>query len=78
MTQTTVKTITYSMQKEELEQAVVFYLRHQNAAARKLMDEEDHCLEVDFRVRAGDYDPLTGQPRAIVKGVDIEIQIEED
>ncbi len=78
MTSTVRKIITVSVPEEELRQALVNYVRNSDPEIRKILGSTQHSLEVEFRVKAGDYDQMTGQPRALVRGADLMIEIEEE
>lgn len=66
-------TTTYRLTLDELQEAILFYLRRHEDARE---DMDNGAVSIKFRVRAGDYDQSTGQPRALVRGVDIEIERE--
>lgn len=66
-------TTTYRLTLNELNEAILLYLRRHEGARE---DMDNGAVSIEFLVRAGNYDQSTGQPRALVRGVDIEIERE--
>lgn len=77
MTTTVRKIITVSVPEEELRQALVNFVRNSDPEIRKVLGTTQHSIEVEFQIKAGDYDQMTGQPRALVRGADLMIEVEE-
>ena len=66
-------TTTYRLTLDELQEAILFYLRRHEDARE---DMDNGAVSIEFMVKAGNYDQSTGQPRALVRGADIEIERE--
>lgn len=66
-------TTTYRLTLDELQEAILFYLRRHEDARE---DMDNGAVSIEFLVKAGNYDPATGRPNALVRGVDIEIERE--
>lgn len=66
-------TTTYRLTLDELQEAILFYLRRHEDAWE---DMDNGAVSIEFLVKAGNYDQSTGQPRALVRGVDIKIERE--
>ena len=60
----------------EIEQLVLDALKQDKETAGLVGDADK--IKIDFVVQANSYDPGSGQPRVQVKGMKLEIELEED
>lgn len=67
--------VTIRLNVEEIEQLVLNALKQDEETA-DLVDDADK-IKIDFVVQANSYDPGSGQPRAQVRGMKLEIEVEE-
>lgn len=75
MKRTTTKTITYSLTVEEAKEAMEMYLRSTYSDAYAELKEGNSVMK--FNIGTSDYDRMTGKPQVAVKGVEIEINVED-
>ena len=67
--------VTIRLNVEEIEQFVLNALKQDEETA-DLMDDADR-INIDFVVQTNSYDPGSGQPRAQVRGMKLEIEMED-